>query len=105
MPAAPKFDDALRLIGRIEIERQRDAKNGGNAYRHIGITGKIKIDLQCVGESAIPCVMESDVTARGPREHRPCDQRVSIRHDRLLEEPNRKYGNADGKTFCREPPV
>src|ERR1700722_10188647 len=102
MPAAPEFDDALRFVRRVEVERQRYPENGGKPNRHIGITGEIEIDLQRVGEGAVPRVMERHVTGGGPREHGSCDQRKSIGDDRFLEQSNREYGDADGKAFYRE---
>src|SRR5882672_2900377 len=49
--------------------------------------------------------MKREVTGRGTRKDRSCDERESVGEDRLLKQPNRKDGDADGKTFCRESAV
>ena len=46
MPPSPKFSDACRLVGRIEVHRQFVPQQQGNANGHIGITRKIAVNLQ-----------------------------------------------------------
>src|ERR1700733_7645935 len=46
--------------------------------------------------------MERQIAGRSPREYWSCDQREPVGDDRLLEKPNRKYCDADGKAFYRE---
>ncbi|GAA7469920.1 hypothetical protein HpBHB49_03240 [Helicobacter pylori] len=46
MPPPPKILDIQSLIGAIKIDREFDIKKEGNAYSHIAITAKIKIQLE-----------------------------------------------------------
>ena len=42
---------------------EAEAKHSAQPYRHIGIAGKIKIDLQCVGDDAYPRQRHGEVAA------------------------------------------
>ncbi len=54
MPAAPEIDDAARLVGRVEVERQLHAEEQRQPDRHVAIAGKVKVDLECVAERPDP---------------------------------------------------
>ena len=54
MPAAPELDDALRLVGREEIHREADPEHQRQADRHVGIAGKIEIQLKRIGDGSHP---------------------------------------------------
>src|SRR5579859_6077863 len=46
MPAPPEFRDRPRRIGRVEVFAKAEAKHARKPDRHVGIAGKIEIDLQ-----------------------------------------------------------
>ena len=48
MPSAPELSHGPGQIWIIKVLRQLKAQHFTKAHRHIGITGKIKINLQCI---------------------------------------------------------
>ena len=71
VPAPPEIDDASRLVGRIEIQRQEDAEHQRHADRHVGIAGEIEIELERVGQRADPGLIEGRRSwAEGERDQR-----------------------------------
>ena len=54
VPAAPEVDDAGGLVRRVEIDRQRHAENARQSDGHVGIAGKVKVDLKGVGQHPAP---------------------------------------------------
>ena len=52
MPAAPVFAHALGQVGIIEVFGQFQTKEAADADGHIAVTGKVKIQLQHVGNVA-----------------------------------------------------
>ena len=54
MPAPPEFADAGRKIGIIEVFGEGEAEHGPEADGHVGITGKVIVDLQPVIERPQP---------------------------------------------------
>ena len=50
MPALPQFGNIMRHIRQIEVARQIEAQYFGNADRHIGISRKIEINLEGIGD-------------------------------------------------------
>jgi len=58
MPTTPKIGNTESLVRRIEIDREAYVEQQRSANSHIGITGKIEIELTCVGECSAPGVKE-----------------------------------------------
>ena len=55
VPAAPEVGDVGGLEGRVEIQRQLDAEDRGQADRHVGIAGEVEVELQRIAKGADPC--------------------------------------------------
>jgi len=55
MPPAPEFADILRDIWIIEVLGKLEPDHSANANGHVGVTRKIKIDLEGVSDDAYPC--------------------------------------------------
>ena len=47
VPSSPKFRDALGKIRVSEVAHQVDVEQLGRADGHVGIGGKITVDLEC----------------------------------------------------------
>ena len=47
MPSSPKFRGTFRNKGVVEIFQKIKAEHSAEAYCHITVTGKVKINLQC----------------------------------------------------------
>ena len=56
MPTAPEFCDTAGNIGIVEILQIPQAQHITHTDGHIGICGKVQIDLQAVGNHAQPCL-------------------------------------------------
>jgi len=54
VPAPPEIDNARGFIGRIEVVRQLHAEEEGHADSHVGIAGKIEIQLEGVCQRPHP---------------------------------------------------
>ena len=52
MPALPVFGDGGGFVGRIEIERETDGEDAGEAEGHVGIAGEIEVELHGVDDDA-----------------------------------------------------
>ena len=61
MPSAPELSHGPGQIWIIKVLRQLKAQHFTKAHRHIGITGKIKINLQCIQDSHIPSQTSADL--------------------------------------------
>jgi len=85
MPAFPKFADGGGFVGRVEIEGEFDIEKPPQAQGHIGISGKVEVDLKSVAESASPGFEKSDWI--GAVENRRYPGREGIRNDHFFEEP------------------
>ena len=55
MPAPPEIGDAARHIGIVEIAHEFKPEHAPQPHGHIGIAGKVKIDLEREGDYAQPC--------------------------------------------------
>ena len=89
VPAAPEVDDRGGFVGRIEIDRQDNAKHVGQAIGHVGIGRKIEIQLEGVGQRPGPGFEHAQVLVMLV-EHGADKARHAIGKDDLLEQ-------ADGK--------
>ena len=54
VPAPPELDDVLRLVGRVEVERQLHAEHARQTDRHVGVAREVEVELERVGERAAP---------------------------------------------------
>ena len=54
MPALPEICDAVRDKRIVEVFREVEAQHAAEADRHIGITGKVEVDLESVSNRAQP---------------------------------------------------
>lgn len=54
MPAPPEHGDAAGDIGIVEVFKKVEAEHPAKADGHVGIGGKIKVDLEGIGYSAEP---------------------------------------------------
>ena len=91
VPAPPEIDDRGRLVGRVEVQRQEDAKHQRDPDRHVGIAGKIEIKLERIGQRADPGLIEG----RCIRPERDRDQRLdAVGKAGLLEQADRKDDEA-----------
>ena len=59
MPPAPEIRDAAGEIGVDEVLPEADADHGAQAPGHVGIAGKIKINLEGKGQDARPVAQEA----------------------------------------------
>ena len=48
MPSAPKFCDTSRYVWQIKILHKIKTQHFTKPNRHVAITAKVKIDLQCI---------------------------------------------------------
>ena len=52
MPAVPEVGHTVRLIGRIEVDREAESQQKGDADSHVTVSGEIAIDLQGISINA-----------------------------------------------------
>ena len=55
MPAPPELGDRARDIGVVKILFELKAQHPPQADSHVGIAGKVKIDLEGIGQDPQPC--------------------------------------------------
>src|SRR5215213_1802454 len=96
MPAPPEFRQRLRNVGRIEVLSQAKSEHPGQPDGHVGITGKIEIDLYGKTGEAQPCIGWAEVR-RVSREHLigECAERVG--NQELASETARKAEKSAAK--------
>src|SRR5205823_6075836 len=91
VPAPPEIDNGGRLVGRVEIQRKKDAEHQRYADRHVGIAREIEIELERVGQRADPGLIEGRcVRAEGRRYQRL----NAVGEAGLLEQADRKNDQA-----------
>src|SRR6476659_6250769 len=64
MPALPELGDVGREIGEPEIDRQLIAEEPRTRDRHVGVTGKIAIDLGGIEEHRDPAAGGVEIPRR-----------------------------------------
>src|SRR5215467_8893174 len=97
MPAEPKIDDTRSLKGRVEVLRQPDPEEAGQAKRHVGIARKVKIDLQRKPDCCHPCPQEGRSTIRrGVLIDWRDEDRDVVSKDDLLEQAKNQQRETDG---------
>jgi len=101
MPALPVFDHALCFVGRGEVLRGAHVQHARQTDRHVGIPGKIKIELQRVGQRHQPRAAHRQCL--GLREPRRDHRADLVREHALLEQADEKDRDANGKVVRIEP--
>lgn len=64
MPPAPEVRDPGSTVWMVKVLTQLETKEPAKAYCHIGIAGKIKIQLQRIGKRTNPQSDEREIIAR-----------------------------------------
>ena len=54
VPALPVLGDAGGFVGRVEVEREADGEDAGQAERHVGVAGEVEVELHGVDDEASP---------------------------------------------------
>lgn len=62
MPTPPKVDNACCPVWQIKVQRQVIVKQQTKPYCHFRITGKIEIQLQCIGQRPAPSVKHCQIS-------------------------------------------
>ena len=63
MPAVPEVGHTVRLIGRIEVDREAESQQKGDTDSHVTVSGEIAIDLQGISINAEK-VFDTGIQAR-----------------------------------------
>src|SRR5258708_4714739 len=90
MPTAPKVDDTGRLVRRTEIQRKCDSHNHGKPDCHIGIRGKIEVNLKRVTQRPDPRIPKTDRSERRHLERRGDEKGNVVPPPDLLEQTKSK---------------
>jgi len=95
VPAPPEDGDGSRLVRRVEVQRQAHAEQARQPDRHVGIAGKIEIELERVRQHAAPCDQQRCIL-------RSAEQHVGVRgqavgNQHFFCEANGKDGGADSE--------
>ena len=97
MPAQPEITDAGGLVGRIEVERDLEAKKARYPNGHIGIAGEVKVELEAVGKDAQPGLEQLRIIAA----EGGIDQRHQIvGNQQFFGQAKGKEGQTDGKVVA-----
>ena len=64
VPPPPEFGDGLGDIRVVKVTHKFKAQHPPQPYSHIGITGKIKVDLERKGDDAQPCTCSGELLGR-----------------------------------------
>ena len=105
MPARPEFNDVPRFEGTVEIGRQTDPEQKTQTDRHIGIAGKIEIDLKRIGHRARPRRSHcGHVAHTHQRKDRPGISAHRIGDDHFLEQADQKQCDPNRPASSFAPP-
>lgn len=77
MPSTPEIPNIQSLIWRIKILGKPDIKKTRRTHGHVGITGKIIVDLKGIADRCYPCfdkIQRSRIIKTGGR---PYSKRIS----------------------------
>src|SRR5579883_1649729 len=89
MPAPPEFRERPRHVWGIEIFLQAKSEHAGESNRHVGVAGKVEIDLQGEACEREPCVGGGKVY-RITRKSRVDEDAQRIGDQELAAQPARK---------------
>ena len=87
MPPPPEFRDAFRAVGIVEILRETEAEHPSQADGHVGIPGKIEVNVQHKGKGVQP----------GKHHRRGGALPVKISQQCQIVRQNHLFGKADHK--------
>jgi len=85
VPAAPEFGDRGRLVGGVEVLREAESQQQGDADGHVRVAREVAVDLQGVSVDARQ-TFESRVEERLVEDAVHEVERDIVRDDRLLEQ-------------------
>ena len=66
MPSTPEVGDVGRLVGAEKVHRKPDVEHPRQSDRHVGVSGKVEIDLQRIGQRRVPGLKQAE--RRTPRD-------------------------------------
>ena len=93
VPALPVVDDALGLVRRVEVQREAQVEHARQPDRHVGVAGKVEVELQRIGQRDAPGrEQRQQVRMREARRHGSGNR---IGQQRLLQQPDQEDGAAD----------
>ena len=72
MPAAPELRNACGNIRIVEVFGKTESENAPESYRHIGISGKVKIDVQHICCGVQPIKQHGFLAVRLEFGHKKC---------------------------------
>jgi hypothetical protein len=102
VPPLPEIDDRAAFVGGIKISRKTDVEEQPQPDRHFRVAGKIEIELHGVGESAEPCLQESQSSRIAEADVRIGGKIVG--NDIFLGQPDKEDREADRDVVELEAP-
>jgi hypothetical protein len=94
VPTPPEFDDGGGFVGGIEVQGQIYVEELPQAQSHVGISGKIKVDLKGVAERSRPG-FEKGRSARAVKKG-GYPGRKGVRNNQFFEKPEREQSYSQG---------
>jgi len=97
MPPPPKISEISGDIGSIEIFEEFEAHHPPQADGHIRISGKVKVNLESIGDGAEPGVRSSEVEITeiedtiGRESHRIGDEHLLAKAETKAIDPGKKF--------------
>ena len=101
MPAPPEIRDAGGQVRIAEILHEREPEHLAEAARHVGIAGKVEVDLERIGDEAHPGAQYPVLLRRG-RQRGP-ERAHGVGQQQLFGQPDEKLADAPGKPVDRQP--
>ena len=101
VPAPPEIRGILRQIGHIEIPAQVKIPDRGDSNGHVGIAGKVTVDLQRVANHRHGDAQA--IVGRGGGEHRVHRHTDAVGKDHLLGQAGDKPGHAQIDIVLSDP--
>src|SRR5262249_33640552 len=107
VPAPPEIDQRERFVRRVEIEREAHADHQRQANRHVGIAGKIIVELEREAAHPDPAIDQADWLTRGCRvenrrgilRHDVCEQHFLGKSERKPGQTEAEVGNVEAEIF------
>ena len=104
MPSAPKLGNSFGRIRIIKVFIKMEAEHASKPYGHVTISGKIKIDLQCVCNTSDPR-NQPGILPRSIHPDSICNDSKTVCQDRFLGKSDNKTLNATAEIFQSGSPV
>ena len=100
MPALPERGDVTGLVGAVEIQRKFDVQHAGQPDRHVGVAGKVEVDLQRIGQGRVPGLEEGQAFAgRRGVEAGVGEAAERVGQHQLLGQPEEEQGETGGEVL------